>query len=293
MKIEIEDLVKQYEEVVALNHVNITLENGIYGLLGPNGAGKSTLMNLLSLLLKQDHGRILFNGKDITEEGNRYLSHVGYMPQTCCLYEDFSFEENMYYIASLKGMAKKGTKEEIERIAKQVGLFDVFHKKVKTFSGGMKQRAMFAQTLLHNPDILILDEPTAGLDPQKRIELRNLIASLSRKRIVLIATHVVHDVEFIANKIILMRKGKILDCDSPCALMSQLHHKVYEVAMQEQDVIAYQQNHLISNLHYVGDTLYAKIIKKEDEEITGQSQYIEPDLNDVYLYYFGNDHDSV
>ncbi len=287
MLLEIKNLDKSYGTVHALNDFSLTLTPGIYGLLGPNGAGKSTLMNILSLLLEKDRGEIYFNGQNIKDHKKEYLSHVAYMPQFCCLYEDFSLAENMYYIAALKGVPKKGLKEEVVELVRKVGLFDVIDRKVKEFSGGMKQRAMFAQTLINHPQVLILDEPTAGLDPEKRIELRNLIATLSKDAIVLIATHVVSDVEFIANEIILLDKGAIIAKGSPLELINGIRGKVIEKAVDEKDLKELEKNELVTSLRYIDQKLMAKVIKKDGSLNDGR--VVEPGLDDVYLYYFGKD----
>ena len=203
------------------------------------------------------------------------------------MYEDFTLAENLYYIAALKGIKKKEAKEEVCQLAAKVGLQDVLHKKIKTYSGGMKQRAMFAQALLGNPQILILDEPTAGLDPQKRMELRNLIARVSKHCIVLIATHVVSDVEFIANQILLMKLGEIITQGTPQGLMEQLRGHVIEQEVKEAALPQLQEQELISNLHYEGPILYARMIQKQNKVITAHT--VHPNLNDVYLYHFGKE----
>ena len=285
MNLEIKNLTKSYGDVKALDDINIVLKPGIYGLLGPNGAGKSTLMNILSLLLKKDKGEILFNGRNIETNKKEYLSKIAYMPQMNCLYEDFTLRENIYYIGALKNIDRNTIKKECLDIVAKVGLIDVIDKKIKYFSGGMKQRAMFAQTLINHPEILILDEPTAGLDPEKRIELRNLIATLSKDSIVLIATHVVSDVEFIANEIILLNKGKIIAKGSIYDLISSIKDKVFEIEMHENNIKEMEEKESVANLRYVNNKLVARIIKKSGDDIRGKA--VEPTLNDVYLYYFG------
>lgn len=286
MRLEIRNLCKQYDRELALDHVNMVLENGIYGILGPNGAGKSTLMNILSLLLKPTQGEVYYNQADIRKMGSSYLKCIGYMPQINCLYDDFTLQENLLYIASLKGMAKHGLDAVIQHLAEEVELQDVLYKKIRSFSGGMKQRAMFAQSLLGNPSILILDEPTAGLDPQKRIELRNLIARMSRERIVLIATHVVSDIEFIANQIILLKKGKLLLKATPQELLRSVQQNVMEIQVTETELNNLQKKYQISNLHYEQNALFARLITHDASSLSGCR--VQPDLNDVYLYYFGS-----
>lgn len=186
------------------------MKEGVYGLLGPNGSGKSTLMNILALNLIRDKGEILLNGNDISDLGSNYRRLLGYMPQQQALYDDFSGIEFLTYMASLKGMNKKIAKEEILYFLDRVELSEYAYFKTKTYSGGMKQRLLLAATLLANPKVIILDEPTAGLDPKQRVHIRNLIKDISKGKIVLIATHVLSDVESIADIIVFMKNGKIL-----------------------------------------------------------------------------------
>lgn len=286
MEIQINNLMKTYGEIMALDHISLQFHNGIYGLLGPNGAGKSTLMGILSLLLKRSGGDVLLDGQDIVKLDIQYLSRIGYMPQENCLYDDFTLQEGMYYVGALKGMQKDETLQQTASIIKEVGLQENRNQKMKTFSGGMKKRAMFAQTLLNHPDILILDEPTAGLDPQKRIELRNTIARLSKDKIVIIATHVVSDIEYIANTIVLMKKGVILKTGSTQELLASIEGCVVEIETDEQALENLQKEYEISNLHYEEGKLLARMIVKDASKKTGTLQ--RPNLDDVYLYYFGN-----
>lgn len=287
MILDIKGLHKSYGDVHALQNFSIKLVPGIYGLLGPNGAGKSALMNILSMLLKQDSGCIYYDGTDIQMMKSTYLKTIGYMPQFSCLYDDFTLAENLYYIAALKGVSKQQIKSEMESLVEKVRLQEVLYKKVGTFSGGMRQRAMFAQTMLGHPKILILDEPTAGLDPQRRIELRNLIARMSKNCIVLIATHVVSDVEFIANKIILLNKGCLIAEGTPQQLAADLNEQVYEAEIPKEEMDSLKEKELISNLHYEGNKLIARIIQPTVK--LSDSHLVLPDLNDVYLYHFGRE----
>lgn len=284
MKLHVENLCKAYGSTIALDHLSITFENGIYGILGPNGAGKSTLMNILSLLLDKTDGNITLDENDITKMDIAYLDHIGYMPQENCLYEDYTLFESLCYVGTLKGMKKTEAGLQANELANEVGLADVLHKKIKTYSGGMKKRAMFAQTLMNHPDILILDEPTAGLDPQKRIELRNIISQLSKDKIVLIATHVVSDIEYIANQIVLMNHGKIIKVGSTKDLIQSIDGKVFERCIEESQLKQMESKYRISNLRYEQGKLIARIITEDAALENGVR--ITPDLNDVYLSYF-------
>ena len=210
--IEIKNLRKTYGKKVALKSFSYTFEDGIYGMLGANGAGKSTLMNLLTDNVKRDSGEILYDGKEILKMGGSYLEKVGYMPQQQNLYDSFTGRR---FMAELKGLRKKEAKKQIENLLEIVHLSHVADKKIGGFSGGMKQRVLLAQALLGDPKLLILDEPTAGLDPKERVNLRNYIHQLSQNKIILLATHVVSDVESIADRILIMKAGELVADDTP------------------------------------------------------------------------------
>lgn len=220
--IEIKNLRKTYGKKEALKNFSYVFEDGIYGMLGANGAGKSTLMNLLTDNLKCDSGEILYDGREILKMGGSYREKVGYMPQQQGFYENFSARMFLFYMAELKGIRKKEAKRQIERLLEIVNLFAVADKRIGGFSGGMKQRVLLAQALLGNPKILILDEPTAGLDPKERVNLRNYIYQLSQNKIILLATHVVSDVESIADKILIMKQGELVADDKPEHLICQV-----------------------------------------------------------------------
>ncbi len=219
----LENISKHYGEKLALDNLSITFEDGIYGLLGPNGAGKSTLMNIITQNVSFDNGgKITWNGSDTKKDDVTFREVIGFMPQQQELYSAFTAARFVGYIATLKGIAPKQIKEEVMRVLKQVEMSEYANKKIGSFSGGMKQRVLIAQALLGNPKLLILDEPTAGLDPKQRVVVRNLIGSLSKERIVLISTHIVSDIESIADDILLIKSGKIIDRGS----VSELSQKV-------------------------------------------------------------------
>ena len=207
MELRMEQLTKYYGKTLALDHLSVTLREGVYGILGPNGAGKSTWMNLLTDNIRRTAGTILLDGKDILDMGRAYRSLIGYMPQQQGLYEQMTGRAFLYYMAGLKGLKKKAAEAQIEELLRIVNLAEDAADKMKNYSGGMKQRILLAQALLGNPKILILDEPTAGLDPKERIRVRHYIAELSKERIVLLATHIVSDVESIADEVLLLKKG--------------------------------------------------------------------------------------
>lgn len=210
MKLEVKNLQKNYSDKEALKNVSFTLTNGVYGLLGPNGSGKSTLMNILTGNLKATDGEVLCDNNEIGKMGIKYRELVGYMPQQQALYPDFTAIRFLSYIAALRGMKKKYAKERIAYVLDAVELSDVATGKIKTFSGGMKQRLLIAQAILDEPKILIMDEPTAGLDPKQRVEMRKLISSLAKDKIVLIATHVVSDIDDISKEILLLKSGNLI-----------------------------------------------------------------------------------
>lgn len=222
MELKLSDLTKKYGSKLALDGFSYTFHAGIYGILGANGAGKSTLMNLITDNVKRDGGEILYNGKDVLKLGNDFRSLLGYMPQQQGLYESMTAETFLTYMARLKRIPGRNIKDEITRVLALTNLSDVRHAKIYSFSGGMKQRVLLAQAMLGEPKVLILDEPTAGLDPKERVRLRNYIFELSKNRIVLLATHIVSDIEAIAGDIILMKEGKIMMTGSPKELIASL-----------------------------------------------------------------------
>lgn len=222
MRLELENLTKRYGDITALDGFTLSFEPGIYGILGANGAGKSTLMNLITDNIKRDGGRITFDGVDTLELGDTFREVLGYMPQQQGVYEQMTAQSFVSYIARLKGMKGKAMREQVDKVLKLVNLENARNKNVGQLSGGMRQRVLLAQALLGDPKVLILDEPTAGLDPRERIRIRSFIKELSADRIVLLATHIVSDIESIADKVILMKKGRLLKAGAPQALIASL-----------------------------------------------------------------------
>ncbi len=220
--LEIRDLSKNYGKKEALKGFNYTFEDGIYGMLGANGAGKSTLMNLITDNLKRTGGSIFFDGREILEMGADFRALVGYMPQQQGFYENFSARMFLFYMAELKGIRRREAKKQIEQLLQTVNLVDSADLKIGGFSGGMRQRVLLAQALLGDPKILILDEPTAGLDPKERINLRSYIRQLSENKIILLATHVVSDVETIADRILILKDGELVADDEPKKLVESV-----------------------------------------------------------------------
>lgn len=241
--LKIKNLVKKYGDFIAINGISLELNEGITGILGANGAGKSTLLNLITDNIKRTSGEILYNATDILSLGAGYRKKVGYTPQLQGMYEDFTAGQFMRYIGALKGMKHSVCKRETVELLEVVGLKDHASKKLGSFSGGMRQRVLLAAAMLDDPEILILDEPTAGLDPEERIRLRNHIAEIATSRIVLLATHIVSDIESVAERVILMKKGEIIKYASPRELIDEIRDKLDKEYVTLEDVYLYYSEH--------------------------------------------------
>lgn len=268
----------------AVDGVTATLTPGVYGLLGPNGAGKSTLMNIITQNLKTNSGTVTLDGVPIDHMGADYRSLLGYMPQQQTLYDDFTGERFLWYMAALKGLDKKQAKEAVSRTLDVVNLREERYKKLKSYSGGMKQRVLIAQALLNDPKLLIMDEPTAGLDPKERIRIRNFISEVSKDKIVLLSTHVVSDVEFISKEILVMRSGQIRARGTPQSLLDGMNGRVFEVLVTPEEQAAYEgAGYKLSNIMLTQDRTCLRIVSDIRPQI-GQVRAVYPNLEDVYLY---------
>lgn len=285
MKLEFNDLTKEFGDFTAVNHINLTMTNGVYGLLGVNGAGKTTLMRMLCTLLKPTSGTICCNGKDIFNMDSEYRKLLGYLPQDFGFYPEFTVEDYLLYIAALKGIRPVVAKKRVKELISKVGLSKAAHKKMKKLSGGMKRRAGIAQAMLNNPKILILDEPTAGLDPNERIRFRNLISELSEDRLVLLSTHIVSDIEYIANEIWLMKDGEILHKGSIEELINSMTETVWECLVPKNRVSDFMEKYKISNMKSEINQVMLRIISHEKP--VENAMRVEASLEDVFLYYFG------
>ena len=286
MTLQLEGLTKVYKDKVALDDITFSFTPGIYGLLGPNGAGKSTMMNLITDNLKPTKGQVLLDGKCIGELGAGYRKLLGYMPQQQNIYPELSLRRFLFFMASLKGLGKSEAEEDIRRYVKMVNLEDVLGKKLGAFSGGMKQRALIAQALIGNPGILILDEPTAGLDPKERIRVRNLISEVARDKIVIIATHVVTDIEFIAKEIVMLNGGRILRSGSPAELLKELDGKVWNIFVTDEELPSVNERYKVSNIARDEEGVIARIVTDSYDE-AWRREAVRPNLEDLYLYLNG------
>ncbi len=291
MKMLIQSVTKSYGKNIALNKFTAAFEPGIYALLGPNGSGKSTLMNIITDNLKANSGEITYtndNGKteNTLKMGVRFREKLGFMPQYPGMYPNFSVERFMWYMAALKDMKKTEAKKQIGEILEAVELSDVLRRKIGALSGGMKQRLCLAQAVLGDPEILILDEPTAGLDPKQRIAIRNYISKIAFNKIVLIATHVVSDIEYIARDIIMLKKGVITDNAPPAELIKKIEGKVWIVPCAEADVPLMQERFRVTNIIKNDTGVSLRILS--DTKPDNHALNVSPSLEDYYLTVFGD-----
>ncbi len=286
MKLEIIGLTKKYGEKTAVNNLNLSLTCGVYALLGANGSGKTTLMRMIAGVLRPNSGKICLDGKEIGKLDAEYRNILGYLPQNFGYYKDFSAEDFLYYFCALKGIDGTYRKERTEELLKYVDLYSERKKKIKTFSGGMRQRLGIAQALLNNPSILILDEPTAGLDPKERIRFRNLMTEMSKDRIIIYATHIVSDISFIADQILIMKKGEIVAEGAIKELTDKIKGTVWNVTIKKETLSVIQKQFIIGEaIAESGDYISVRLFSAEKPFENAKS--CEPDLNDVYLSYFG------
>lgn len=286
--LQINSLRKSYGKKTALNQVTLCLTPGVYGLLGPNGAGKSTLMNIIAGNLTPDAGEILYNGENTATLGKNFRGILGFMPQQQGLYDHFTGYRFLSYIASLKGMHREQAKKEIETVLRLVNLQEQSGKKLGAYSGGMKQRILIAQALLNSPEILILDEPTAGLDPKERIRVRNIISEIALDKIVILATHLVSDIEQIGKEIILIKKGHILGQGSVQSFFSSLYGHVFELHVRPEQLKEVEAAFLVSNISYHADHMIVHIVSNFPPANYFCSQ-ANPTLEDVYLHWFADE----
>ena len=285
MELKMENLSKNFKDVRAVNHISYTMHNGVYGLLGLNGAGKTTLMRMLCTLIQPTEGGIFCNGQDIFAMGAEYRNLLGYLPQDFGYYPDFSVKDYLLYIASIKGIKSVAAKKIVRELLRQVGLDKAENRKMKKLSGGMKRRAGIAQAMINNPKILILDEPTAGLDPGERIRFRNLVSKLSQDRLVLLSTHIVSDIEYIAKDILFMKEGTILYAGSPENVRKELPVKVWKIQVSRSEINHFLQRYQVVNIKSLDNGAEMRILSTEKPHINAAEEMAT--VEDAFLYYFG------
>lgn len=287
MELSLQNITKKYSDKVAVNDVSLSIEKGITGLLGANGAGKTTLMRMVADIIKPDAGSITYDGVPISVLDSEYRNIFGYLPQEFGFYPEFTVIDYLDYMAALKGLAKTDSKRKIDSLLEQMTLTDVRRKKIRKLSGGMRRRVGIAQALLNDPEILILDEPTAGLDPGERIKFRQLLSEFSQDRIVLISTHIVSDVEYIATRQAIMKEGKIIRDGSTDTLVKEMDGKVWECTVDNKDIKELEKVLQIVNLKNVSsDRTEIRFIS--DTQTINNASNVSPRLEDLYMWLFGN-----
>ncbi|MCR1847916.1 ABC transporter ATP-binding protein [Paeniclostridium sordellii] len=281
MELKIENLYKSYKNKEALKNINIIMNAGTYGLLGENGAGKSTLMKILTTIDFQTKGKITFNGDDIVELDEIYREVIGYMPQDYNVFSSFTATDFLEYMGTLKGLSKEELNKKIPEVLEFVNLSHVANKKVKSFSGGMKRRIGIAQAILNDPKILILDEPTSGLDPKERIRFSNIISEMSEDKIVILSTHILSDIEAIANDLIIIRQGEVVEADNIDNLVEKVKGKVWEVLVDKDMFNKLSAERKIIHRKQEGKSILARYVGEKYQGI--ENKAVEPTLEDYYV----------
>jgi ABC-2 type transport system ATP-binding protein len=284
MELSLDRLTKHFGPKIAVDCITSSLSPGVYGLLGANGAGKTTLMRMLCGILEPSSGEVLFNGQSIMDMGPRYRNVLGYLPQDFGYYPDYTAHEFLMYVAALKGIPRIAAGKRAKELLNIIDLSSVSGKKVKTFSGGMRQRLGIAQALLNNPKVLVLDEPTAGLDPKERVRFRNLIADFASDKIVLLSTHIVSDIEAIADKVFLMKKGNFMLQGTIPELLQEANGKVWELTVSAQEARKWEETVTVANLRHINEQVILRIISEKQPSPDAVS--CGATLEDLYLYYF-------
>ena len=289
MNLVIDGVSKLYRgKVWGLKEFSLTLSPGILGLVGPNGAGKSTLMRILATITKPTEGTVTWNHTDIVQQPDMLRDVLGYLPQDFGVYPNLNAVEFLEYMAALKGLDSRAARQRIEQLLQVVNLVDARKRPLGDYSGGMKQRVGIAQALLNDPQLLIVDEPTAGLDPEERVRFRNLLSDLSGERIVILSTHIVSDVEASATQIALIREGRLIRCETPEALLHSVEGKVWEWTVPSPELLAVREHHLISNTVRQSDGVHVRAVAEAAP--SPGAQPVPPRLEDAYLYVVANGH---
>ena len=287
MEIQLDNLTKQYGSRTAVDGVSIALKPGVYGLLGANGAGKTTLMRMICGVLEPSSGQIRADGKNINQLGEKYYDRLGYMPQNFGYYPDFTAREFLLYMAAVKGLDKKRAGNRADELLSTVNLTRMAGKKIRSFSGGMKQRLGIAQAELNDPELLILDEPTAGLDPKERVRFRNLISDLARNKTVILSTHIVSDISYIADTILLMKNGRFILTGSVDEVTGSINGMVWETVTDEQTAKGLMSRFPVVNLHHEYGLVRLRIVSSNKPH--ADAVQVKAGLEDLFLYHFGEE----
>lgn len=283
MELKIQNITKRYRDKTAVDDVSITLTPGVWGLLGANGAGKTTLMRMLVGILRPSSGRILCDGVEIGTLGAAYREKLGYLPQEFGFYPEFTVQDYLEYMAALKGLPRTEAARQIDALLERVSLTEVRRKKIVKLSGGMKRRVGIAQALLNDPEILILDEPTAGLDPKERVRFRNVISSLGKNRMVLLSTHIVSDIDYIADRILIMKNGELIQEGTEKEITDKVEGCVWKCIVSEKEAGQITSSFIVSNMRSSGENVELRIVS-ERQPVAG-AENVESTLEDAYLYH--------
>lgn len=285
MELCIDHISKKFKDMTAVNDFSLTLTPGVWGLLGANGAGKTTLMRMLAGIMEPTSGQVIYDGIPISTLGQKYRDIFGYLPQEFGFYPEFTVQDYLEYVAALKGLTAADSKQKIHQLLEQMSLGHVRHKKIAKLSGGMKRRVGIAQAMLNEPEVLILDEPTSGLDPGERVRFRNLLSEFAHNRIVLISTHIVSDVEYIANKNAIMKDGKLLTCGTTEELVKLVEGKVWTARIPSNQLGVFEKQMPIVSLRNEDDSRISIRYLSEHPTVPDSTAAV-PRMEDLYLWLF-------